>query len=233
MQKTWAEETSPWINMNISCWNALIKGRKPVMFRKKAFLFHQGAPAEAVYIVLSGRIRITSYQIDGEEKQFYIAEKGCLIGEASCILGHPHSTSAGAIVDTEVYCIPHVELEAAMKADWELTRTVMGMMCRKNSISFNQVLELSFTQSVQRVAQLVVHLCNQYGVKEETGAVRIDIRFTHQDVSSMINTSRVTVSNVFSLFADEGILEKVNGLFVVTDFGKLESLASGEEVLAL
>ena len=86
MQKTWAEETSPWINMNISCWNALIKGRKPVMFRKKAFLFHQGDPAEAVYIVLSGRIRITSYQIDGEEKQFYIAEKGCLIGEASCIL---------------------------------------------------------------------------------------------------------------------------------------------------
>ena len=55
MQKTWAEETSPWINMNISCWNALIKGRKPVMFRKKAFLFHQGDPAEAVYIVLSGR----------------------------------------------------------------------------------------------------------------------------------------------------------------------------------
>ena len=106
-------------------------------------------------------------------------------------------------------------------------------MCRKNSISFNQVLELSFTQSVQRVAQLVVHLCNQYGVKEDMGAVRIDIRFTHQDVSSMINTSRVTVSNVFSLFADEGILEKVNGLFVVTDFGKLESLASGEEVLAL
>ena len=49
----------------------------------------------------------------------------------------------------------------------------------------------------------------------------------------MINTSRVTVSNVFSLFADEGILEKVNGLFVVTDFGKLESLASGEEELAL
>ena len=233
MQKTWAEETSPWINMDLSCWEALIRDRKTVFFRKKAFLFHQDDPAAAVYIVRSGRIRITSYQVDGEEKQFYIAEKGCLIGEASCILKHPHSTSALAIVDTEVYCIPQAELEESMKADWELTRTVMRTMCRKNSISFNQVLELSFTQSVQRVAQLLIHLCNQYGIKEDNGSVRINIRFTHQDVSSMINTSRVTVSNVFSLFAEEKIMEKINGSFVVADIKVLEDLASGKSELTM
>lgn len=233
MEKTWAEETSPWINMDLSYWDILIGNRKPVLFRKKSFLYHQDDPGLSVHIVCSGRVRVTSYQTDGEEKQFYIAEKGCLLGEASCILKHPHSTSAVAIVDTEVYCIPHGELEALMKSHWTLTKTVMQVMCRKKSIAFNQVLELSFTQSIQRVAQMLIHLCNQYGVLEENGATRINIRFTHQDVSSMINTSRVTVSNVFSLLAEEKVLGKANGMFVVLNRKLLEDLASGESELTV
>lgn len=233
MQRTWAEDTSPWINMDLSFWDILTNNRKPVLFRKKSFLYHQDDQALSAFIVRSGRIRITSYQAGGEEKQFYIAEKGCLIGEASCILKHPHSTSALAIVDTEVYSIPHGALEALMKDNWALTLTVMQVMSRKNSISFNQVLELSFTQSIQRVAQLLIHLCNQYGVKDNSEYTRINVRFTHQDVSSMINTSRVTVSNVFSLFAEEKILEKVNGLFVVSDMKLLEDLASGKSGLTI
>lgn len=227
MQKTWAEDISPWISMDLSCWDILTQNRKPVLFHKKAFLYHQDDSAASVYIVRSGRVRITSYQANGDEKQFYIAEKGCLIGEASCILKHAHGTTAVAIVDTEVYCIPQGELEALMKANWSLTQRVIEVMCRKNSISFNQVLELSFTQSIQRVAHLLIHLCNQYGVKDDNGDTRIDIRFTHQDVSSMVNTSRVTVSNVFSLLAEEGILMRVKGLFVVLDINRLEDLASG------
>lgn len=227
MQEIDSSVTSPWIRFPLDSWKPLIEGTPSTLYRKKSLVFDQSEQPQHVFIVKSGRIRITSYQSDGSEKQLYIAEQGAMIGESFFVQYNPETAVSGvAIVDSHLYCIPSQSFETVLRGNWDLTVKVMQVVCRKNNILLNQVLELSFSQSIQRIAQLLLNLISQYGVRVKT-SVRIGIRFTHQDVASMISTSRVTVSNFFNNLAVEGTIEKRDGYFVVHDEKRLQGLAAG------
>lgn len=226
MDESWVKETSPWISYDLSNWEPLIQTIKPVLYKKKSFLFHQNDPAAFTYIVKSGRIRVAAFSPEGVEKQLYIAETGCCIGEISCIMENPHTYSAMAIVDTLVYRISSAEIIEASLRDWDINKRVYNSVFRKISVFQNQILELSFTNATWRVCRLLLNLCKQYGVSQKDGC-RITIYFTHSDVASMVNTSRVTVSNIFTWLADNGYIHKQDRYVVVDSIEKLEEIADG------
>ena len=205
------DECSPWIHIDLGYWKPLTDGQPPSFFRKKSIVYHQEDSPEYVYIVKSGRVRVTSYQPNGAEKQIYIAEKGAMFGESSIIGRRPQIG----------------KVEKVMSTDWELTQRIIQLICRKNHILFKQVLELSFAQSLQRVAKILLNIGKQYG-KLSGDKIVISIKFTHQDVASMINTSRVTVSNIFNVLSEKGIISKKNGYFSLNHIETLISIADGD-----
>ena len=217
---------SPWITLDLEGWAPLTEGRAPVQYRKKAILFHQEDAADAVFIVKSGRLRITSFQEDGAEKQLYIAEKGAMAGESSCLTGAAHQFSAVAIVDSLVWKVPAAELREAMEHDWQLTQRVISLLRRKNDVFYRQILDLSFKQATHRIASQLLNLCRQYGKEHEKG-VRISIHFTQQDIAGIVNASRVTVGNVFNMFIDQGLLAREGKYFILTDPEAMRRLCGG------
>lgn len=218
--------TSPWLRVEAGQWLPVTAQKTPLSVKKNSFLFHQEGDSGQLYIVKAGRIRITTFQRDGSEKQLYIAEVGSLFGERSCMLGTRHATSAVAIVDSLVYIIPFTEAQAAMAENPALGAAFMRLVCRKNSILMKQVVELSFSDSLQRIAQALVNLAGAYGQETEEG-VCVPIRFTHQDVANLTNTSRVTVSNAFNLLTSKGILFKKEGKTILADLEALRAMADG------
>ncbi len=218
--------SSPWIQLDLATWSALLERQTPIFYAKNSFLFCQGDSADFVYIVKKGRLRITFFHKDGMEKQLYIAEEGCLCGENACLSGHPHTTAAMAIVDTWVYKVSTQELARTMQADWALNQSVLALLCRKNQVYLSQIISLSFSQATQRVAQHLIDLCRQYGTATPDGC-RLTIKFTQSELAQLVNTSRVTVSNIFNQLTDRGAIMKKNGAFYVRDLALLENLASG------
>lgn len=218
--------SSPWIRCELEQWLPLTARKTPLSVRKNSFLFHQEGASGQLYIVKSGRIRITTFQRNGSEKQLYIAEVGTLFGERSSMLGVRHSTSAVAIVDSLVYVVPYSEASALMQTDPALCVAFMLLLCRKNSVLVKQVLELAFSDSLQRIAQTLINLAGAYG-QEVADGICIPIRFTHQDVANLTNTSRVTMSNAFNLLSSKGIVTKRDGKTILTDIEALKSIAEG------
>jgi CRP/FNR family transcriptional regulator len=204
-------------------WSDLLQDKIPRLYKKKAFLFQHGDNPESFFIIKSGRVRITSYHPAGGEKQLYVAETGAIFGELACIQNAPYAVSAVAIVDSMVYCLPFKLLETKMQNDWALTKRVMQVMCRKSHVFIEQVLELSFNLSIERVARILLNIAAQYGQARPDGSVRISIKFTHQDVASMINTSRVTTSNIFNAFTEQGLIARDGGHYVLKDLEKLKA----------
>ena len=58
--------------------------------------------------------------------------------------------------------------------------------------------------------------------------MRTPIRFTHQDVAGIINTSRITTNKVMKRMEEEGILLKREGRYILRALPALERLARGE-----
>jgi len=223
---------SPWVTWDIDKWKKFYDGIPLKKYSKKSSIFNQGDTSENLYIVASGRVRIAFYTADGGEKHLYIAEKGCLFCENALFSDKKFFYSAVAIVDSEIYDIPKSRVLDVMKNNWDTTLELLQFTARKNLMFLGQITDLSFTQSVERIGKTLVNLCNQYGTAEEDG-IRINIRFTHQDVAAIVATTRVTVSNVFNYFIDEGILARSGSYFVVKDIARLKGILSAQEKLSL
>lgn len=221
---------SPWIRFDMKIWQPLICDIKPDWYKKNQFVYEQEQAARYVYIIASGRVRITAFHLDGTEKQFYIAQRGCMIGENSCFMGIENTTFAVAIVESLIYRIPFESLKTAMRDHWDLTLQVIQVTCRKNNALLSQVAELSFAQALQRISQMLLNLAQEYG-KNVDGDIKINIKFTHQDVANMTTASRVTVSNVFHALAERNVIEKRDGYFMLLDMKQLEEFSKGRLII--
>ena len=155
------------------------------------------------------------------------AERGALCGESACLQRQPHASAALAIVDTWAYAVPRLAMLEALREDWALNQRFLELCFRKNTVLLGQVRELSFDQAERRIARTLLNLAAQYGRPCPEG-VRISIRFTHQDVAGIINTSRITTNKVMKRMEEEGILLKREGRYILRALPALERLARGE-----
>jgi len=216
--------SSPWLNCQLSVWEPLICDEEPLLYRKKSYLYYQGHAATDAFIVKTGRVCITSYSMDGSEKQLYIAEQGCMTGESPCLAEESYSCSALAIVDSYIYRIPFAKLKSKMMSNWNMNLAVCKLVGRKNQVYLNQIKSIALFDSQCRIAKILLDLCDQYGQPSADGIV-ISIKFTHQDVAAMVGVSRVTVCNVFNMFLDSGILYRKDKYFSILNREQLEKMA--------
>lgn len=220
----WGNVTSPWIGAELSIWEVLLRGRKAVRYPSGAIIFSQEDPFSQVYIVAQGRVRISIYHSDGEEKHLYIACPGAMFGENACILSHPHGTTATTIVETDLYAIPSKECQRLFHSQQQLADSMLQYIARKNQMLTAQAAMLSFDRAEQRIAKTLLQLCEAYGEQRPEG-VLIHIRFTCTDISAIVNTSRVTANNTLTSFDRMGILTKQNGYYLIRSMDGLQQLA--------
>lgn len=86
-------------------------------------VFDKGAPAEALYIVLSGRVRIYDSGEQGED-EVALMDAGDYFGEHSLLRDTTHTKSARAVDDSELMVIPADSFRALLDGDASLAELV-------------------------------------------------------------------------------------------------------------
>jgi CRP-like cAMP-binding protein len=93
-------------------------------------IFQQGRPAEALYIVLEGVVRV-SEEVDGREVEAARIGPGDYFGEASLLRDSTHSKSARAVEDTELMVLPKDSFEALLDSTPELAAHMHAKLERR------------------------------------------------------------------------------------------------------
>lgn len=216
--------TSPWIKMRLDNWTHLIEGRAPKLFARGSFFYHQDDCSDMVYIVVSGCIRVTTYQNDGQEIRFYIIERGGILGETACLMQLPHLESALAIIDTKAYCVPAEVFRCAVSENQMINEMTLKSICTKTRVLTQQVISLSFCSPTQRAARMLLYIYKEYG-QSRGNIIHIDWRLTNQNLACMINVSRVTVNKIIGRFIEEGVLKKEGNYYQLLNHERLKQYA--------
>jgi CRP/FNR family transcriptional regulator, cyclic AMP receptor protein len=90
-----------------------------LVWAERSVIFEHGSPSEALYIVLSGRVRIVDV-IDGEEVEIATLEPGDFFGELSLLLHTTHSKTARAMELTELMVLPKASFQELLASNAEL-----------------------------------------------------------------------------------------------------------------
>jgi CRP-like cAMP-binding protein len=82
-------------------------------------IFEKGSPAEALYVILSGQVRIFDSS-GGREEEISRVGPGDSFGELSLLLRTMHTKNAVALEDCELMVVPRDEFEPVLKSNPEV-----------------------------------------------------------------------------------------------------------------
>lgn len=211
---------SAWLTDLRFSWHEAIKGLRTRRFTKGETLFLEGNPADEVYAILDGRVRLTSYACDGKERHLMIIGPNGLVGDCGLWSARGYVVSAVAAVDAVVCAIPTSAMPGILMQHPSLFRQHQQLASMRFRIMLQQLALQGSNSARRRVCHHLLGLMNSYGEPHRDGTL-ISITFTQQEMGNICGLSRVSVSNVFTLLEREGVIARSGRLIVICDAPQL------------
>jgi CRP/FNR family cyclic AMP-dependent transcriptional regulator len=179
-------------------------GRAISDYRKDKTVFRQGDPADAVFFIQKGKIKLTVVSERGKEAVVGILEHNHFFGEG-CLNGHPlRVTTATAIEQSLITRIPKAEMIATLHDQVGFSELFMADLLSRNSRIEEDLIDQLFNSSEKRLARVLLLLAN-FG--KEATAEPIIGKFSQETLAEMIGTTRSRVSFFMNKFRKLGYIE--------------------------
>jgi CRP-like cAMP-binding protein len=200
----------------------LKQGRRKVLNRGQT-LFSQGARHDGIFLIESGRIRVFYTSPLGREITLAYWHAGNFVGGPEVFDGGTHQWSGVASSNCSVVQLPGKELRALAT---EIPNLAIGLIegLTFKGKCYSALAQMLGTRSItQRLAHLLLHLMDLYGVEDPEGVV-IAAAFTHADLAHMVGATRQWVTISLKRMQDKQIVRTRRSQIVVCRPDVLEEM---------
>ncbi len=206
---------------------ALIARAKSTRFEKGTQIFSEGEKAHSFFLLLDGHIRVVRITPEGEQVIARYISAGELFGIAQALGRDTYPANALAAVDCVALCWPGgIWQETTQRFPTFATNTYKTVGARLQDAQ-DRIVEMATERVEQRVANAILKLANQTGVKTEDG-ILIDFPISRQDISEMTGTTLHTVSRFLSAWEQDGLVKSGRQKITVTQGHQLLLIANGD-----
>jgi CRP/FNR family cyclic AMP-dependent transcriptional regulator len=186
--------------------------RTLVAYRPGSVLYAQGDPADTVFHVQNGRVKLAVVSRTGKEAVVAMLGPGDFVGEGA-LTGHPvRMGTATAVVATTALVIQKAEMLRVLHEQHALSDRFIAYMLSRNIRVEADLVDQLFNQSEKRLARALLLLA-RYGKVD--GPHRILPKVSQETLAEMIGTTRSRVNFFMSKFRKLGFIE-YNGNLKIT-----------------
>jgi CRP-like cAMP-binding protein len=202
------------------------RGKRRVLYHG-ASLFRQGSPQDGIYLIESGRIKVFYIAPSGREITLAYWHSGNFVGGPEVFKQGQHIWSGEAAVNSTVLHLPgDILREMVMTIPAFAVGIIEGLSFKGQC--YSALAQMLGTRSpTERLAQLLLHLMNLYGVEERDGTL-IVAAFTHADLAHMTGVTRQSVTISLKRFTELGILEPHGSNLVIKNAELLRGIRDGK-----
>lgn len=207
---------------------ALLAGR---MRRRRlsggAPIVYRGDPTGALYVILSGRVKVHTATLNGDEVILGVKGAGDFFGEMSLLDGQPRSADVTTLEPTELALLDGAALRETIEAQPSVAWALLGSLSRRVREQ-NAQIEMLMTRDVAgRVAGKMLDLADTQGRPLPDGRTRIEVSLTQSDIAALVGATRERVSRALTGFRAQGAIswEKSSGHWLVCDRAALSKRA--------
>jgi len=174
-------------------------------------LFLQGDPADAVYYIQRGTVKMTVLSERGKEAVVALLEMGSFFGE-ECLNGHSQRlATATALTGALILRIAKDEMVHMLRTEPAFASLFMSHLLQRNSRLEEDLVDQLFNFSERRLARVLVRLANVTKDREPEPALP---KFTQEVLAEMVGTTRSRVSFFMNKFRKAGFIEYSDTLIV-------------------
>jgi len=187
------------------------EGRKVMLFPKKHTIFTQGDPADTIFYLQTGKVRLTVVSKTGKEATIGILSDGSFFGEGS-LAGQPlRMGSATAMTDCAVLRIEKRAMVQTLHREQTLSDLFVAYLLSRNIRYEEDLVDQLFNSSEKRLARMLLLLAHfgKDGVPET-----VIPTISQETLAEMIGTTRSRVSFFMNRFRKLGFIHYNGGLQV-------------------
>ena len=168
--------------------------RKPVQeFAKERVIFSPQQPSDHLYVVILGRVKITSTAEDGCQTVARIVRTEGLFGE-SCLIGsRSRSESATALDNVSLMSWTRAEIEQYIEQEPALGLALSQYVVRLCLDLQDRIESMAVYKTPERVMLAFLQLAETLGTPMPDGSTRI-ASLTHHTIAEFVGTSREIVT---------------------------------------
>jgi CRP/FNR family transcriptional regulator, cyclic AMP receptor protein len=175
----------------------------------------------SVYFILSGWVKIRTYNIDGKEVTLNILGPGELFGEMAPLDDVPRSTDVITLTPTMIGSMPAADFVRLVNTEPQAGLRLAKLMARRLR-QLNRRLRLREADSTARVADILLFLEEGQGEKSSQGITIPNL--PHRELSSLSGMARETVTRVLGKLEKKGIIRREQDNLFIIDKEALEGL---------
>ncbi|WP_176719931.1 Crp/Fnr family transcriptional regulator [Desulfuribacillus alkaliarsenatis] len=195
-------------------------------YRADELVYSEGEPSNHIYIVVSGRVKITKVSSTGREKILHIIRENEMFGEQALFENGVNPHSAKTIEKALLFQIRLNTFKKIIDEDHECATMLLEVMNLKLRQAYRQIINLSFKDTYSRLASRLFKLARDHGIEEEKGLL-IKAKLTQQELADYVGTSRETISRILSDMVQKEILIVDRHRIYIKDYQALKEVALG------
>jgi len=179
--------------------NAVVKRR----FKRGEALVEQGQKSDALFLLLTGRARVTASDSRGREVILATLGQGDYLGEMSIIDNEPHSATVRAEVQTDVLTLGRAEFTRCLSENAAMSLVVMRGLVKRLRHADRKIESLALLDVYGRVAHALLEQAETNAQGQQVIAGKV----SRQDLAKTIGASREMVSRVMKDLETRGFIE--------------------------
>ena len=201
--------------LDLRTYLAKARGGTTQNYRKKATVFSQGSPADAVFYIEKGKVKLTVLSSRGKEAVVAILGSGDFFGEGS-LAGQPlRMATATAMTECSILRLQKETMVRMLHNEPALSELFMAYLLSRNVRIEEDLVDQLFNSSEKRLARALLLLA-RYGKQDKP--IRVAPKISQETLAEMIGTTRSRVNFFLNKFKKLGFIEydgrhplKVNG----------------------
>jgi CRP/FNR family transcriptional regulator, global nitrogen regulator len=177
------------------------------IFERGKTIFFPGDPAERVYFLSKGAVKLSRVYEAGEEITVALLRENSVFGVLSLITGQKADRFYHAVAFTtvELLSVPIDRVEQAMISNPALPMLMLRGLSARILQTEMMIETLAHRDMGSRLVSFLLILCRDFGVPGGDG-VTIDLKLSHQAIAEAIGSTRVTVTRLLGDLRDEKMI---------------------------
>lgn len=171
-------------------------------YKKGATIVAAGDLGVAMYIVISGRLKVTISNRSGKEVVLAILESGDYFGEMSLLDSGPRSASVITAEASELLQLGKEDFHTCLHSNPQLSTSIMSCLVQRLREANKKIGNLALLDVYGRVASALLDIAESHG-----GERVVPKNMTRQDIADMVGASREMVGRVLFELRARGLIE--------------------------
>jgi CRP/FNR family cyclic AMP-dependent transcriptional regulator len=190
-------------------------GKQELTFRKNEKIFRQGEPADSIYFIQTGRVKVTVVSAAGKEAVLSMPGPHDFFGEGSLVSQSLRVSTAETLEPSTVFRVEKRAMIRSLHEQSELSEKFMAALLARNIDIEEDLCDQLFNHSEKRLARVLLKLARlrEHGVALDASVPVL----SHETLAEMVGTTRSRITHFMNKFRAMGLIEYNGELTIRTE----------------